>query len=172
MAAIGSLQGTHVRLRAIEDSDIGPLGKMLEDPGVAQWWHDYDEQRLRIDLNDPQTTPFAIESEGKLAGFIWFYEENEPEYRHAGIDISVGSQWQNKGIGTDALRTLSRYLFDVLKHHRIIIDPAVANSRAVHVYEKVGFRPVGVMRRYERLGEDSFRDGLMMDLLPEDLSQG
>jgi len=170
MAAIGSLEGARVRLRPIEESDIGPLGRMLEDPSVAEWWHDYNEERLRKDLKDQETNPFAIESEGKLAGFIWFYEENEPEYRHAGIDITVGPEWQNKGIGADALRTLARYLFDVRKHHRIIIDPATTNARAIHVYERVGFKRVGVMRRYERLGEDAFRDGLMMDLLPGELS--
>jgi aminoglycoside 6'-N-acetyltransferase len=33
----------------------------------------------------------------------------------------------------------------------------------------VGFRPVGVMRRYERGPDGSWHDGLLMDLLPEDL---
>ena len=30
------------------------------------------------------------------------------------------------------------------------IDPAAANSRAIRCYGKVGFRPVGLMRQYER----------------------
>jgi len=33
----------------------------------------------------------------------------------------------------------------------------------------VGFRPVGVMRRYERGADGTFHDGLLMDLLAEEL---
>jgi aminoglycoside 6'-N-acetyltransferase len=34
----------------------------------------------------------------------------------------------------------------------------------------VGFQPVGVLRRYERGPDGSWHDGLLMDLLPEDLT--
>jgi aminoglycoside 6'-N-acetyltransferase len=37
-------------------------------------------------------------------------------------------------------------------------------------YQRVGFRPVGVMRRYERGPDGCWHDGLLMDLLPEDLT--
>jgi len=35
----------------------------------------------------------------------------------------------------------------------------------------VGFRPVGVMRRYERGGDGRFHDGLLMDLLRGELAR-
>lgn len=44
-------------------------------------------------------------------------------------------------------------------------DPAAANSRAIRCYTSVVFRPVGVMRQYERGGDGRFHDGLLMDLL-------
>jgi hypothetical protein len=51
-------------------------------------------------------------------------------------------------------------------HHRITIDPAAENAAAIRAYEKVGFRPVGVMRRYERdVDGDGWHDGLLMELL-------
>ena len=52
----------------------------------------------------------------------------------------------------------------------MIIDPAVDNAAAIRSYTKVGFKPVGVMRRYERGADDSWHDNLLMDLLPEELS--
>jgi aminoglycoside 6'-N-acetyltransferase len=67
------------------------------------------------------------------------------------------------------VRTLARWLFDVRGHHRITIDPAVANERAIRAYERVGFRRVGVMRRYERGADGTWHDGLLLDLLPEEL---
>ncbi|MES1239578.1 MAG: GNAT family protein, partial [Chloroflexota bacterium] len=96
-------------------------------------------------------------------------EEPDEDYRHASIDIFVSTRFQDRGLGTDALRTLVRYLIDVRGHHRLTIDPAASNARAIRSYEKVGFKPVGIMRRYERGKDGTYHDGLLMDLLAEDL---
>ena len=47
------------------------------------------------------------------------------------------------------MRTLGRHLIEDRGHHRLVIDPAVDNAAAIRCYAKVGFRTVGVMRRYE-----------------------
>jgi aminoglycoside 6'-N-acetyltransferase len=65
---------------------------------------------------------------------------------------------------------VARYLFEHRGHHRITIDPAAHNERAIRSYRRLGFRPVGVMRRYERGADGTWHDGLLMDLLPEDLA--
>jgi aminoglycoside 6'-N-acetyltransferase len=70
----------------------------------------------------------------------------------------------------DAL--LARFLFEQRGHHRLTIDPAAANQRAIRSYASVGFRPVGVMRQYERGNDGRFHDGLLMDLLREELAGG
>ena len=43
------------------------------------------------------------------------------------------------------------------------------NAAAIASYAKVGFRPVGVMRQYERGPDGTWHDGLLMDLLEPDL---
>ena len=60
---------------------------------------------------------------------------------------------------------LVRHLTADLGHHRLVIDPAVANERAVRCYEAVGFRPVGVMRRYQRMADGNWEDGLLMEFV-------
>jgi aminoglycoside 6'-N-acetyltransferase len=100
---------------------------------------------------------------------LQFTEEREPDYRHAGIDLFVGGAWQGQGTGPEAIRLVARYLFEVGAHHRITIDPAADNERAIRAYEKVGFRRVGMMRRYERRADGTWHDGLLMDLLREEL---
>ena len=112
----------------------------------------------------------AIVVAGTVVGAIQFHEENEPQYRHAGIDLFIDPACHRRGYGSDAVLALARWLFTERGHHRITIDPAVANTPAIRCYEKVGFRPVGIMRRYERVHSDQdWHDGLLMDLLPEDL---
>ena len=111
----------------------------------------------------------VLEVDGEVAGGIEYYEEDDPMYRHAGIDIYVGARHQGRGVGTEAIRLVVRFLLDERGHHRLTIDPAVANTNAIRSYEKVGFRPVGVMREYERGPDGTFHDGLLMDLLAGDL---
>jgi aminoglycoside 6'-N-acetyltransferase len=164
------LRGHRVVLRPLVEADIPPLTEMVRHPEVAQWWIDYDEERLRAEtLRDPDVTPFAIELEGELIGLIEYTEENDPGYRFAMVDLTVDAAHVGQGLGTDALRTVIRYLMDTRGHHHIMIDPAAANARAIAAYEKVGFKPVGVMRQYE-LGPDGvWRDGLLMDLVAGEL---
>lgn len=137
---------------------------------MFRWWvHEDVDTAVEGLFDDEDTVRFAIEVGGKLAGFIQFVEEDEPDYRHAGIDLFVGTAWQGCGIGPEAIRVVARHLFDERGHHRITIDPAAANHRAIRAYEKVGFRPVGIMRRYERDPDLTWHDGLLMDLLAGEL---
>jgi aminoglycoside 6'-N-acetyltransferase len=54
-------------------------------------------------------------------------------------------------------------------NHRFTIDPAAHNIAAIRAYEKVGFRPVGIMRKYERAPDGTWHDGLLIDLLADEL---
>ena len=67
------------------------------------------------------------------------------------------------------MRTIARWLFDERGHHRLTIDPDAANERAIRAYERVGFKQVGVMRRYWLGPDGEWRDCVLLDLLPEDL---
>jgi aminoglycoside 6'-N-acetyltransferase len=168
----GPLRGEVVLIRRTTPDDALRLTEILEQPAVAEWWGRYDPDRVRREMIDPDdgTVPFAIEVDGQVVGFIQYWEENEPDYRHAGIDISLHPDWHGRGLGTDAVRTVARHLFDDRDHHRLTIDPAAHNERAIRTYRRVGFRPVGVMRHYERGLDGTWHDGLLMDMLPEELT--
>jgi aminoglycoside 6'-N-acetyltransferase len=112
---------------------------------------------------------FAIEVGGALVGAIGYSEEETPDYRHAGLDLFLAADSQGQGIGPEALRLLGRHLIEERGHHRLVIDPAASNERAIKAYERVGFKPVGVIRSYERGPDGTFHDGLLMDLLADEL---
>lgn len=156
-------------LRPVVASDEAALVEIFNDPTVVRWWGDADESLSDTLEADEDVMCFMIEVDGEPAGMIQASEETEPMYRHAGIDIALLPKWQGKGIGPDAVRTLARYLIDERGHHRLTIDPAVANVNAIKAYEHVGFKPVGVMRKYERGPDGTWHDGLLMDMLAGDL---
>ncbi len=105
----------------------------------------------------------------RVVGQVQWGEETDPDYRHASIDIYLDPAVHGRGLGTDAVRTLARYLVTERGHHRVVIDPAADNTAAIRCYAKVGFRPVGIMRRYERGADGTWHDGLLMDLLADEL---
>jgi aminoglycoside 6'-N-acetyltransferase len=163
------LNGGQVTLRPVRSGDKEKLRQIFADPEVARWWGDPAksvEDALEVSEDDSQ---FLIELEGEAIGFIQCSEETDPMYRHASIDISLRSPWQGKGIGPDAIRTLARYLIKEHGHHRLTIDPAAHNTRAIKAYERVGFKPVGLMRRYELGPSGEWHDGLLMDMLADEL---
>jgi aminoglycoside 6'-N-acetyltransferase len=152
-----------VVLRSLAVGDEAELLRIHRTPEVMRWWDEPDEG---FPWDEPESSRFTIEVSGRIAGLIQFSEETEPKYRHASIDLFVDPALHGRGVGTEAVRHVVRLLFDERGHHRITIDPAADNSAAIRCYEKVGFRRVGVMRRYERdVGGAGWHDGLLMELL-------
>ena len=163
------VDGERVRLRPVRPDDREALLRVFADPTVVEWWGDAEESLREALQPEDNATPFVVEADGAVAGFIQCYEEREPMYRRAAIDIALHPDFAGRGLGPDAIRALARHLFTERGHHRLTIDPAVANLRAIAAYRRVGFQPVGVMRRYERGPDGEWHDGLLMDMLAEDL---
>ena len=164
------VSGDRVTLRPIAEADLDPLAAIINEPGVAEWWGEHDQpERLRENLL-MDGDAWAIEADGELAGWLGFTEETEPEYRSVGLDISLSGRFQGKGIGPDALRAAIRWFATERGHHRFTIDPSVHNERAIAAYEKVGFKTIGVTRKAELLADGEWHDGLLMDLLIEELT--
>jgi aminoglycoside 6'-N-acetyltransferase len=167
-----TLRGEGLKLRPIEEGDLDRLMEIVTTPGVREWWGDTsDPEKLRRDLKSEDEGAFTIEVDGSIAGWLGVWEENEPEYRHGGVDIMLAPPFHGRGLGPRALRMAIRWLIDERGHHRVTIDPAAANERAIRAYESVGFRPVGVMRQYWRSPDGTWRDGLLMDLLADELRE-
>lgn len=173
------LYGTQVKLRPVEHDDADRLAEILAEPEIARWWPKYDAERVRRDMLDRQdTVVFAVEVDGEgtgegsgeVVGSIQYVEEPAPDYRHASIDVFLHPDWHGKGLGTDAVRTLARYLVHDRGHHRLAIDPAADNENAIRTYKRVGFREVGLMREYERNADGKWQDCLLMELLKRELT--
>jgi aminoglycoside 6'-N-acetyltransferase len=163
-----------VLLRTVTEEDVSRLVSILQEPAVAaRWGRPGDDSDLEADVRGDflgLDSAFAIDVEGEVIGAIETTEELTPQYRSAGIDLFLTTERHNQGLGTDAIRTMARYLIEERGHHRLTIDPAADNAAAIRCYEKVGFRPVGVMRRYEQGPDGTWHDGLLMDLIGEELT--
>ena len=163
------LRGEHVVLRPAVLDDVDALVAIRATPEVHARWGGDD---LRADvveaIDDPELHFLTIELDGEVIGAIQWSEESDPMYRHAGVDMFLAPHVQGRGLGTDAAMTVVRHLVEDLGHHRLVIDPAADNAAAIACYRRVGFRDVGVMRRYEKGPDGTWHDGLLMELVVEE----
>lgn len=164
-AVLPTLRADRLTLRPLEQRDADALVAIIDMPGVREWW---GTENTRENLLDDQPS-FTIEVDGVVAGWLGFYEEEDGDYHHASIDIFLSPDFQGSGLGPAALRLAARWLIDERGHHRLTIDPDARNERAIRAYEAIGFRRVGLMRRYSRGVDWKWHDGLLMDLLAEEL---
>lgn len=68
------------------------------------------------------------------------------------LGIAITAQMQEKGYGTEAIPAMVRYGMDELGLSRVYLKAFPFNARAIHVYEKCGFR------EYDRNDEDVFME--------------
>lgn len=166
MSAEAQLVGSQVRLRPAVKDDVAELAAIRRTPEVwARWRGDDLEAELRNDLADDGLHLYVIDIDGRTGGAIQFFEEDDPDYRHATIDVYLDPSLHGRGLGTDAVSTIVRHLFSDRGHHRVTIDPNADNAAAIRCYTKAGFRPVGVLHQYERQPDGSWGDALFMELL-------
>lgn len=101
------------------------------------------------------------------------YDDSEPEitlgmvaltdidwvYRIGTLHIMIGnSNNRNRGIGTFAVTEMLKHGFDDMNLHRIELEVLVSNSRAIHLYEKIGFEKEGIKKKA------AFKNGLYVDV--------
>ena len=85
--------------------------------------------------------------------------------RKAGFGIFIGDKtYQNKGYGTEAIRLILDYAFNLLNLHNIWLFVYSFNKKAIKCYEKVGFKLAG-RRRESKLVNGKYYDEIYMDIL-------
>lgn len=160
------LRGPRVVLRNATIDDVERLSAIRREPEIERRWGVLEDGEIEEFVTDEKT--FVIEVDAEVIGAVQYDEEHDPMYRSASIDVYVTTPRHGRGLGSEAVRVLARFLIEERGHHRLTIDPAADNAAAIRAYEKVGFRPVGVMRSYERGPDGTFHDGLLMEMLAEE----
>jgi RimJ/RimL family protein N-acetyltransferase len=170
------LKGQSVTLRPFCAADLPRMREWMRDPETARAWARapiVSDHRFEDDLTGKfsrfdESGYFAIEdSSGQFIGRIE-YEQLHPVDRTAEVMIMLGeSSSRGKGLGTDAMVTLLRYLFDDRQIERVSLTVLAWNEPAIASYKKVGFVVEGRLKA-ESWFEGSPHDQLMLGILREE----
>jgi aminoglycoside 6'-N-acetyltransferase len=157
-----TLHGDRLALMPVRLEHAELLRLLRRTPEVGRWWEPPPDGWPLAP--EPDLHKLTVIVDGEVAGYVQFWEDPDPSSRHADVDIFLGPDAQGRGLGTEAMRLVLSHLIAERGHHRVTLGTSVDNARAIRCYEKVGFRPVGVMRKAARshlTGE--WEDELLME---------
>jgi aminoglycoside 6'-N-acetyltransferase len=162
------LAGERVTLVPVRGEHVDDLRRIRRTPEVESRWG-VETYAPPWPFDDPGAPVFTVLLDGPVRGLVQYGEEDDPDHRYSSIDLFLDPAIHGQGIGRDTVRTMVRHLVEDRGHRRITIDPAADNQAAIRCYAAAGFRPVGVLRGYERDPDGpGWHDGLLMDLLADD----
>ena len=97
----------------------------------------------------------------------------DPRNQKAEFGILIGELTERgKGFAEEASAALLNYAFSELNLHKIKLSVFSDNARAIKLYNKLGFRPEGILRQ-EIFKNAVFKDVMIMAILKEEwLSNG
>lgn len=163
---------------------LGPLRRDLI-PLFVEWLNDFDVTRTIALLQRPMTAEMEEQWYAKVSVSerdVVFVVYDLPSLRPIGtaglhdIDFAHGTAefgiligdkalW-GRGYGTEAVSLTVAYGFEQLGLHNIMLRVFANNERAARIYERVGFRHMGVRR------EASWAEGGRIDIIYMDCLRG
>ena len=91
------------------------------------------------------------------------YRYDNQNHTVYGIDQFIGEpDYWNRGIGTEYLKLVLKFLREEKQADAVIMDPHQDNIRAVKFYQKAGFRIIKILPEHE-LHEGAMRDCYLME---------
>lgn len=112
----------------------------------------------------PDTYHWAIIYEGEIIGAISAWAINEQDC-NCEVGYNIGYDYWNKGIMTEALTAVIRYLFDEVKMHRILAKHDVDNPASGKVMQKCGMKREGIFRQYYLHEDGTYSDSVLYSIL-------
>ena len=152
---------------AVWDNDLEvtiPLGDEAYMPTSLE---KSQESLHRANMNQAQVFSIVDLATAALIGRCMLFDIDHVN-RKAMLGIVIGEkEYWGRGYGQEATRLLVEYGFSLLNLNSIMLGTFEFNQRAIHCYEKVGFKEIGRRRQARIVGGHKY-DVILMDLLAEE----
>lgn len=151
------LESDRLILRELCEDDIEDIFEYASDPEVSTYlpWNTHksiDESKdfLKMSHKSFQTADnidwgIELKNEGKLIGAISIRKWND-DNRCGDIGYVLSRKYWNKGITTEALKTVIKFGFENLNANRLEAHCDENNTASYRVMEKVGMKYEGTLR--------------------------
>ena len=171
------IQGSMITLRALEDRDQETLRCWRNDPKLScfhfsamplsqisqkRWYENYSESS--------NSKIFIIENDQNSAIGYTVLKNIDHKNRNAEIGLYLDPSFQGKGYGRDSFETLIRFCFEELNMHRVYLQVFAFNTRAISLYERIGFKTEGCLRE-AFFTQNDYHDIILMSILSHEWAE-
>jgi L-amino acid N-acyltransferase YncA len=124
-----------------------------------------EERRRWMAARGPRHPVIVAEAAGTVVGWASLNQFNpRPAYQHvADFSVYVDRDWRGKGVG----RRLLEALIDLAReigYHKMVLSAFPFNQAGVALYERLGFRAVGIYKE-QGLLDGKWTDTIIMEKL-------
>jgi len=153
------LKGRGFILRHIEIKDLQGYFECFQGENIVEYLLKIPKnlseakKELKIKISDfsmdkPFGECFAIEVNGKFAGYIELSHLNQKNREHQGeIGYCIHPDFRGKGLATNSVKLLTNYAFKKYKLKRLVAIGRVKNKASARVLEKADYKLEGIMRK-------------------------
>lgn len=156
-----------VRLRVFEKEDLKFLHGLTNDSEIMSFWFEEHHQSMthmeelyRKSEESKGSRQFILEKNGEQLGFVALFAIH-PIHRKAEFAIMIDPKHQGHGYAGIATHLAMDYAFSVLNLHKLYLIVDQTNEKAVHVYEKSGFKHEAILKE-EYFVNGSYHNALIM----------
>lgn len=156
-------------LRKWKIEDAAALAKAVNNKKVQDNLRDglpypYTAADAKLYINeminaDPNTTfAFAVIADDKVVGSIGIFRQTNIHFRSAELGYYIAEPFWGKGIGTNAVEQICRYVFENTDILRIFAEPFACNTASCRILEKNGFQYEGLLH------SNAVKNGKVLDM--------
>lgn len=170
-----SISGTLINLRPLVKADAQAMFEASSDElmrltGTKKTFTFKETEDFcakLFDANDRVDYAITLKDDPAYIGEVVLNSINFDE-RMANFRIGIGNRKHfNKGYGSESTFLILKHGFETLKLHRISLEVFDFNPRALHVYEKIGFRKEGILRDV-LLWDGKYHNSILMSMLEDE----
>lgn len=154
-----------ITIRPLERSDLRFIHEMNNDYSIMAYWFEepYESFDELEDLynkhihDDTERRFVAEDTTNHVIGLVELIEINYI-HRSAEFQIIISPKNQGQGYARPLINKALEYSFAILNLHKVYLNVAVNNAKAIYLYEDCGFTEEG------RLIEEYFINGKYTDV--------
>jgi RimJ/RimL family protein N-acetyltransferase len=170
------LEGRHVTLRTLRQSDARSLHAFLTAPEVARFISAPPDtidgfDRFIAHINRQRSAKFmcfAVTAKGNDTAIGMFQiHEREADFHTAEWGFALGSPFWGTGVFEEGAQLLLQFAFNTLGVHRLEARAAVRNGRGGRALQKLGAVQEGVLRRSFLCGGE-YLDQVLYTIVQDD----
>jgi ribosomal protein S18 acetylase RimI-like enzyme len=169
-----SKNGREIKIRLIEPLDVNVLWNIFNEvveerrylPTMTPVFSSREKRQWYLELQEKVAIVLVATFGDNPIGYCSVEQKEEEASSHVAlVGLLIAKGYRNEGIGKELMKKAIDYSRDI-GFEKLCLSTFECNDKAVHLYESLGFRKVGLRKNQFKINV-TYHNELMMDLTLE-----